>query len=174
MRTANRILAAVVAILLLAGGILLAVEIVIGLAGGDSRVIPYDTWYREAREHGWSSTPVRWLLVGLGAVGAAILLMQLLPRRPSTLPVATDDDTEFVVTRPSLESSLAHAAERIDGIDRAKARVRKGAVAVKARSHRRTLGDLPAQVTAVVRALHDELQPNRSRTVRVDVDYRKN
>jgi Family of unknown function (DUF6286) len=170
VRTVNRIVAAVLALGLLVGGVLLTVEIILGLAGRDPWIIPWDTWYREARQNAWSATSVRWLFYGLGAAGVVLLALQLLPRRPTTLPVASDSDADVVVVRKNLESTLARAATRIDGVNRASTRVGKTSVAVKARSHRRDPGDLATSVADAVRRTHDALQPNQTRDVRVQLD----
>ncbi len=173
MRTVNRIVAALLALALLVGGVLVAVEIVLGLAGRDPWIIPWDTWYRDARQHDWATTSVRWLFAAIGAAGIALLGLQIFPRRPMTLPFGSDSDGEVVIRRKSVESTLARAATRIDGVDRASTRLGKTTVAVKARSHRRDPGDLAGVVTDAVRNAHQRIQPTQTRDVRVQLNHRK-
>ncbi len=172
MRTVNRIVAALVALAFLVGGVLVAVEIVLGLAGRDPWIIPWDAWYRDARQHDWATASVRWLFAAIGAAGVALVGLQIVPRRPATLPFRSDNDGELVIGRKSVESTLARAATRIDGVDRASTRLGKTTVAVKAHSHRRDPGDLAGVVTDAVRNAHHRLQPNQTRDVRVQLKHR--
>jgi hypothetical protein len=146
MRLANRVLAAVLGLAVLAGGLIVAVEIVV--AGFDRRpwVLPHDDWYRSARLRTWDAAPPRWIFIGLLAAGLALLVLQLARRRPSALAL-TPGAVPADVGRRSLERSLAREAARVDGIAAAKAKVRKERAEVVATSGRRQTGDLPPVVT---------------------------
>ncbi len=146
MRIANRVLAAVLGLALLVGGLIVAVEIVV--AGFDRRpwVLPHDEWYRSARLRTWDAAPPRWIFIGLLVAGLALLLLQLARRRPSALAL-TPGAVPADVGRRSLERSLAREAARVDGIAAAKAKVRKERAEVVATSGRRQAGDLPPVVT---------------------------
>ena len=141
MRLVNRVLAAVLALGLLVGGLAVAVEIVV--AGFDRRpwVLPHDDWYRSARLRTWDSAPPRWIFIGLVAAGLLLLFVQLARRRPAALAL-TPGAVPADVGRRSLERSLAREARTVDGIAAAKAKVGKDKAEVVASSNRRQTDDL--------------------------------
>jgi hypothetical protein len=152
MRIANRIIASVIGVLLLAGGVLTAVEIAIAYAGGSRWVLPYDAWYRHARSDSWDSGGVRGLLIAVALIGLTILILQLLRRPPATLTIRSDTDATYSVRRRSVERSLVRSAEGLDGIDTARAKIDRRTVRVKARSNRRLPGDLKVALERSVNA----------------------
>lgn len=171
MRVANRVLAAVLGLVLLAGGLLVAVEIVV--AGFDRRpwVLPHDRWYTSARMRSWESAPPRWILIALVAAGLALLVSQLARRRPSSLAL-TPGGVPADVGRRSLERALVREASRIDGVARAKARVGEGRADVVARSNRRQTGDLGPRVTEVLDRRMSAIGLARPPAIRVKVQGR--
>ena len=171
MRIANRVLAAVLGLALLVGGLIVAVEIVV--AGFDRRpwVLPHDEWYRSARLRTWDSAPPRWIFIGLVAAGLALLLFQLARRRPTALalgPGAVPAD----VGRRSLERSLAREATRVDGVAAAKARIGKDKAEVTASSTRRQTGELEPVVSQAVDRRLASIGVARPPAVRVKVQGR--
>jgi hypothetical protein len=146
VRIANRVLAAVIALGLLVGGLIVAAEIVV--AGFDRRpwVLPHDDWYRSARLRAWDSAPPRWIFIGLIAAGLILLFLQLAGRRPTALALAPGA-VPADVGRRSLEKSLAREATTIDGIAAAKATVGKERAQVVASSNRRQTDDLEPVVS---------------------------
>lgn len=145
MRVANRIIAAVLALGLLVGGLLVAVEIVV--AGFDRRpwVLPHDEWYRSARLRAWDSAPPRWIFIGLVIAGLLLLVLQLARRRPTALAL-TPGAVPADLGRRSLEKALVREAGRVDGIAAAKAKVREDRADVVASTNRRQPGDLGPRV----------------------------
>lgn len=171
MRVANRVLAAVLGLGLLVGGLIVAVEIVV--AGFDRRpwVLPHDDWYRSARLRTWDSAPPRWIFIGLVAAGLALLFIQVARRRPTALalsPGAVPAD----VGRRSLERSLAREARRLDGIAAAKARVGKDKAEVVASSNRRQTDDLEPVVSHALDQRMAAIGLARPPAVRVKVQGR--
>lgn len=171
MRVANRILAAVLALALAVGGVLVAVEIVV--AGFDRRpwVLPHDRWYTSARLRSWESAPTRWIFIGLVAAGLLLLLLQLARRRPATLalaPGAVPTD----LGRRSLEKALVREATRIDGVGAAKAKVDEDKVQVVATSNRRQTADLEPTVAQALDRRMAALGLARPPAVRVKVHGR--
>ncbi|HUR22383.1 MAG TPA: DUF6286 domain-containing protein [Acidimicrobiales bacterium] len=153
MRVANRVLAAVLALALLVGGLVVAVEIVV--AGFDRRpwVLPHDDWYRSARLRSWDSAPPRWIFIGLITAGLVLLFIQLARRRPAVLAL-TPGAVPTDVGRRSLERSLAREARTVDGIAAAKAKIGKEKAEVIASSNRRQTDDLePALSQALDRRM---------------------
>ena len=146
MRIANRVLAAVLALALLVGGLIVAVEIVV--AGFDRRpwVLPHDDWYRSARQRTWESAPPRWIFIGLIAAALVLLFVQLARRRPTVLPL-TPGAVPADLGRRSLERSLVREARSVDGIAAAKAKIGKEKAEVVASSNRRQTDDLEPAVS---------------------------
>lgn len=171
MRVANRVLAAVLGLALLVGGLVVAVEIVI--AGFDRQpwVLPHDDWYRSARQRTWDSAPPRWIFIGLIAAGLALLLLQLARRRPAALPL-TPGAVPADVGRRSLERSLAREAARVDGISAAKTKIGKDKAHVVASSNRRQTDELEPAVTHAVDRRLAALGVARPPAVRVTVHGR--
>jgi hypothetical protein len=168
MRVANRVLAAVAALALLCGGLLVAVEIVVAGFWRRPWVLPHDEWYRSARLRAWESAPSRWLFVGLLVAGLLVLLLQLACRRPSTLPLAaTSVPTD--VGRRGRERGLAREASKVDGVTAAKARVRKERADVLASTGRRQTVGLGAAVAAALDRRVAALGLARPPAVRVKV-----
>jgi hypothetical protein len=147
VRVTNRLLAALLALALLAGGLLAAAEIVYGGARGRPLVVPWDEWFDGARDNAWSSRDVRVLSIVLLAAGVALLVLQVLRRGPQSLPVEGDGTgtarrlTVEANTR-SLERALPRAVGSVDGVDRARVSLSRTRVQVDVRTARRELGGL--------------------------------
>lgn len=171
MRIANRILATALALALLAGGLLVAVEIVV--AGFDRRpwALPHDDWYANARLHSWESAPTRWIFIGLTAAGLLLLFLQLARRRSSTLPL-TPGAIPTDLGRRSLERSLVRQATRVDGVAAAKAKVNDDRAEVSASSNRRQTADLEPAVAQALDRRMGALGLARPPAVRVKVQGR--
>jgi len=171
VRIANRVLAAVLGLGLLVGGLIVAVEIVV--AGFDRRpwVLPHDDWYRSARQRSWDSAPPRWIFIGLVAAGLALLLLQLARRRPAALAL-TPGAVPADVGRRSLERSLDREAARIDGVAAAKTKIGKDKAEVVATSNRRQAGDLEPAVSQALDRRLAAIGVARPPTVRVKVQGR--
>ncbi len=171
MRIANRILAAILALALFAGGLLVAVEIVV--AGFDRRpwVVPHNDWYTSARLRSWASAPPRWMFIGLVAAGLALLLSQLARRRPTVLALAPGS-VPADLGRRSLERSLVREASRVDGVSAAKAKIKDDRAEVVASSNRLQTDDLGPRVTQALDRRMGALGLARPPAVRVKVNGR--
>jgi hypothetical protein len=171
VRLVNRVIAAVLALALLVGGLLVAVEIVV--AGFNRRpwVLPHDRWYTSARLRTWESAPPRWIFIGLVVAGLLLLLLQVARRRPAALAL-TPGAVPTDVGRRSLEKSLGRAAGRVDGVASARAKVDGEKVEVVASSNRRQTDDLGPRVTQVLDRRLSTLGLARPPAVRVKVHGR--
>jgi len=168
VRVLNRIVAAVLALALLVGGLLAAVEIVV--AGFDHRpwVLPHDHWYHSARTRSWESAPTRWLLIGLVAAGLLLLLLQVAKRRPTALPLIPAT-VPADLGRRSLERALVRAASRVDGVSSAKVRVDGDQAEVVAATNRRQTAELHPRLSAALDRRVASLGLARPPAVRVKV-----
>jgi uncharacterized protein DUF6286 len=171
MRIVNRVLAAVLALALLVGGLLVAVEIVVAGFDRSPWVLPHDEWYRSARTRSWDAAPPRWIFIGLVVAGLALLLLELARRRPAALPL-TPAAVPADVNRRSLEKALVREANRVDGVAGARARVGAEKADVVAITNRRQEGDLPARVQAALDRRLSALGLARPPAARVKVNAR--
>ncbi|RJL32387.1 DUF6286 domain-containing protein [Bailinhaonella thermotolerans] len=131
--------------LTLAGG-LTAAEVVSALAGRPLRAVPYDrlagiTWGDRAT-----------MIAGAGTLvtGLALAAAGLLPGRARLIPVETADPHLVIgMTRRGLRNSLAAAVAAVEGVERARVRLRRGRVHIVATTGSLTTDGL---VSAIRRA----------------------
>ena len=124
MRLTNRIGAAVLGLVLVAGGLLLAVETAVIATGAPPWPLPVDQWWR-----GWTRLEVgdRRVLVGalvVAAIGLIVLATQLRRWRPDRLVVAGRGQPVWRLSRRSVQRRLAVAADGVSGVRDARVRVR--------------------------------------------------
>jgi hypothetical protein len=120
----RRVLPSVItAVVLLALGLIAAIEIISALVGGPARLLPYDSAGRWAATTRWNDTGTIVAGTILSLLGLLLLLIALVPGRPRFIPLLTGDrDLVIGMHRRSFTRALAHAAESVAGIDSAKAR----------------------------------------------------
>jgi hypothetical protein len=167
----NRIVSAVVALALLVGGVLVAVEIVVAAFGRDPWVVPHDRWHRATLTHSWDGPATRWVCIGLILAGLLLLGLQAARRRATALPLGAGP-TRADIGRRSLERSLARAAARVDGVARARARVRPGRAEVVAVTNRRRADELRPRLAEAVEQRLRSLALAQAPEVRVRVHAR--
>jgi hypothetical protein len=152
-----RALAALVALCLLTLAVVAAVEILAAWAGQGSWVIPRQRWLDELRTRSWDDPWVRAAFGAAGMIGLALFLSQLWPRRPAALAVRAEANgqgpvqlqvagqqppeapvrVEADIERRALESRLARAAHTVDGVRKARAKVRRRDVVVEVDTRRK-------------------------------------
>jgi hypothetical protein len=125
MRTANRVGALLLGLLLLAVGLLVVVEAVLVAAGRGPWLLPLDAWFTVLT----STTPAdsRFLAVsiGVGVLGLAIFAAQVRPWPPHLVAVNTArPDETWSMARHSVERRVAASADAVTGVRDARARVR--------------------------------------------------
>jgi len=174
MRAANRIIAAVVALLLAVAGIVAAIEIVAAAGGrNDSVLVNWPGWYDDAIARPWNDSAVRAVGVGLVVAGLALLLLQLVRRPPRQLRM-TPGRTDLVaeVDRRSLERSMRRTVSDLDGISRSSARIDRSRLVVRAQSNRRDTTGLDQIVGEHADERLQTMQLEQPPTVGVGVDRR--
>ncbi len=134
IRIVDRIVAGLVALVLLVGGVLVAIEIALQAAGREEPwVLPWDTWYREGLETPWSDPTVRAVCVGLLVAAVLLLALQFARRRPSALPVRPRADSVQVdLDRRGLEHWLEARLAKVGGVGSVSVRARRRSVRVRA------------------------------------------
>jgi hypothetical protein len=147
VRVLSRLIALAVALALVVGGVVVAVEIAIADFRSEPWLIPYDEWYQSARVNAWSSPTTRRLALALTAAGLLLLLLHLVRRRPMVLPMEAGGSLHHAdLNRRGVERSLVRAVSRVDGVASAKARISSNRTRVTASTNRRLPGDLEARV----------------------------
>ncbi|QDB78376.1 hypothetical protein FE251_02530 [Georgenia wutianyii] len=155
MALLNRILSVLLALALLLGGLLAAVEIVLALLGRPSWVLPHEQWSTWLGEQTWDTDPVRAGLVALALLGLLLLWPALRRGKPSALSLpprsqGTPAGVSVSASRRGIETSLATAARRTSGVSAARAQVSRRRATVRARTATRSPGTLHAEVSSAV------------------------
>ncbi|TDB88597.1 DUF6286 domain-containing protein [Actinomadura sp. 7K534] len=162
--------AMVAALLLTAGGVLTAIEVISTLLDRPVRVFPYG-WVSDAA---WDDWYVLAIFGALAALGLFFLLAALLPGRSRTVPLHGGDPALVMgVSRRGLRRAVAAAAEEAPGVSGV-ARVRLGRrrVTVVAETPVHEPAGLHEGVAETVRDRLDRLEPLPDRSVRVRMLHR--
>jgi Family of unknown function (DUF6286) len=175
VRTLTRLVSAVVALLLLAGGLLAALEIAAaGLGRDDDLALPWRDWRREALETPWEDPAVRVTLVAVLAVGLLLLFLLLVPRAPRGLPlVPRVEGASADLDRAGLERWLGARLGRVDGVAGPSVRVRRGGVRVRVSTPGRETGSVELGVRAAAETALADLGLVSVPPVRVSVIPRR-
>jgi hypothetical protein len=115
-----RLLSTLLALALIAVGVVLVVEIVSAWLGSGWAVLPDDTAERLSRTRWDERTPVL-VFAAMALVGLLALTAGLWRRPPLTVPLESDDD--IVVERYSLERSVRRRLDQLDGVTASRVRV---------------------------------------------------
>lgn len=131
MRTATRLLALVLGLVLAAGAVFVAVEAVLLYRGQDALLVPRTQWNRSLGSLQWGDGGLRTVAIVLVAVGAVLVLMQLVPRRVLRLPVRSAADRPTWISKRSVRRLLVDTAEADGDVIEASAKLgrRRGVVA---------------------------------------------
>lgn len=147
----SRLVAAVLAVGITAAGVITVIEVVAAATGHRQVVLGYQSAYRYGLHNTWHATSVRVILVTAGVIGLVLLAIAFGRQPPLVLALAGEASDETEVTRrSSLEQALGRAAAGVDGIARAKARLRRRRITVSADANRRDTAGLKDAVRAEV------------------------
>ena len=114
MRTFDRVLSVLLALLLVTLGVLIPVEVVRGLAGADP-LLPYSQVADFFRERSWSSGLIITISAIVAGLGLLLVLAELKRRRPTQIILSTDSEEVTVdISRRSLARAVANAATSTD------------------------------------------------------------
>lgn len=167
VRTTNRIVSALLAVALVIGGILVAVEVVLSALDRDHWVLPHEDWARNARETVYTDRSARILFLLLALAGLALLLLELVRRRPPALRLTDrDGDVRADLDRRGIERWLATRLTDVEGVAGTKAKITRRAVEVKAQTPQRDVGDIQRRLEGAAQENLDQLglaQPLRAR-----------
>jgi hypothetical protein len=124
MRRVNRIATALVGLLLVGLGLLVALEVALIAAGRRPWPVPVDQWYASLRSTTLANRLVLVVAIAVAALGLIVLIAQLWPRRPDRLLTGDPDGVRWWVSRRSVERRTAAAAQSLVGVSRVRAAVR--------------------------------------------------
>jgi hypothetical protein len=119
--TLRRLLALLLAVALVAAGVLLLVEVVAAWFGRGP-VLLSETATATWRTTAWDDAAVVWTAVGVGVVGLLCLTIAVWPDNPTTVPTRLDD---VELERRPLEQVLRRELQAVDGVADATVRVRR-------------------------------------------------
>ncbi len=158
MTLANRIVSALLALLLLLGGLLAAAEIVLAQLGRQPWLVPHQEWSAWLSEQTWGSAPVRSILAGALIVGLLLILVAVRRGKPALLPLPSERDpgVRVTATRRGVEKSIANVARDVEGVSAANASASRRRVTVTATATKPS-SRLADEVTSAVTGRLDTL-----------------
>jgi len=168
------VLSALLALLLVVGGLLVAVEIVLAQLGRQALLIPSSAWASWLGGQTWDTFTVRLVLAGLVVVGLLLLILALRPGKPRRLALpATGSNLHVSIARRALQQNLADTAARASGVASASAKAGRRTVTVTATTANPNNTEVQKAAQAMVnqrleqlglaRRLHSRVRIERSR-----------
>jgi hypothetical protein len=179
MRHANRVLAALLSLALIAAGVLLIIEVIAGRLGNHPAVVDWRPAYDWAKRTTWNAGSIRVACAVLIVLGLALLIAELKPARVSRLAAdpaqagAAGIDTAY--TRRGLAAAVRSAVTGVDGVRGASVKVRRRKVTVAATTTARdktTARSLRDPIVAAARQRLTALKLRRTPAVSVRVTPR--
>lgn len=166
MRTTNRILSIVLAIVLVVGGLVLAIEAAVVAANEPPALVPRDRWYAWARGLRLDSSMFLTIAGIVAVVGLILLVLQLRPWRPDRVQTDTASGTPMWISRASVERRVDAAAESV-GVNHARATVQGKPARWRVRLRGAAGSNQGDMVMRAVRAELDRLYAPRDTQVRL-------
>nr|WP_157553979.1 DUF6286 domain-containing protein [Herbidospora sakaeratensis] len=155
LRPRRKVPAAIAALVLFAAGLLIAVGTISALFGHPVRIVPYDRVVAWASATTWQDNAVMAAAGAVGIVGALLILIGAVPGRTRLVALRSGDPDMIISTpRRMLARVLGTVAAQVDGVRRARARIRGRQVTVHAGTD---LRDTAAVRERVRDAVEDEL-----------------
>ncbi|CAN5256978.1 hypothetical protein BH18ACT4_BH18ACT4_12390 [soil metagenome] len=171
MRTLNRLVLLVLGVASVAVGVITLVEIVLARTDSGAWVIPRSRWDATLADARWSDNGVEMAGIGLLAVGALLVVTQLLPRRPLEFPVHDPrPGRRTVLERRSFESLLTRAVLEDRDVSAARVQVKGRRTKVQATAaHGADLAAIRARLPRALEAESTALGVQGQREYAVDV-----
>jgi copper chaperone CopZ len=128
----RRILALVIAVTVVAAGVVLIVEVVAAWFDAGP-VLLSDTATATWRTTAWDDPAVVWTAIGIGVVGVLCLVAALWPDTPTTVPSRLD---QVELERRPLEHTLQRQLQAVDGVADAAVSVRRSRATARVDTNR--------------------------------------
>lgn len=149
LRPARTPAGATVALTLTAALAITAVEVATALVGRPLGLLPVDRLIELAERSSWRDLSLGAL--GLAAAGLVLLLLAAVPGRCTLVPVeATDPNIVIGITRSGLRRTLRNVAQEVDGVNKAKVRLRRRTIEVTVRTGPESTGSMLRHVGTAV------------------------
>jgi hypothetical protein len=136
MRHANRVLAALLSLALIVGGVLLIIEVIADRVSHHPAVVDWHPAYDWAKRTTWNRSSVQVACVVVIVLGLVLLIAELKPARVSRLAAdpaqAGAAGVETAYTRRGLAAALRSAVTGVDGVRAASVKVKRRKVTVAA------------------------------------------
>jgi Family of unknown function (DUF6286) len=172
-RPSRKVPAAVTAVLLTAAALATAIAAVAAATRGRAQQPPL-TWLTPLGRARWDDPATLITAAVACLLGLLLLALALTPGRPRLIALASEDpQTVTGITRAGLRRHLATVAVGVDGVSRARVRLGRRRVQVKAATPLRDARELPGQVTQALTTRLEELRPLRPVRVHVNVRERE-
>lgn len=176
MRLINRLLAALLSIALIVGGVLVLIEILADRIVARPALIHWHGAYDWAARTRWDQNSVRVTCIVIAVVGLILLLVELRRGKPARLPTVSDI-TDAAYTRRAVAATVRSAVDGVDGITHTAVTVKRRKIKVAATTagrQRYTAQSLQEPVTDAARQRLDtlELSPAPALSVRIETRSR--
>ena len=166
--------AVVVATLLAVLAAMVAAEVVSHLLDRPLGLLPAAELARLGRDTSWNDPLALALSAAASVIGLLLLLLAFLPGRAQAVAVTAGRPDLLMGVTPQAVARIAEdAAARVEGVSRARARVRADRIRVRADSPLRENGHLPDQVRQAVSERVGQLGLLRRPRVRVTVRHER-
>lgn len=143
-----RLFSALLALSLVAAGVIVVVEVAAARLGIGWTILPSDT-VQKLRDRAWDDQAVVLTIVAVAVVGLVALLVGLWPRAPLTVPITGIPGASY--ERYALERSVTRRLEAVDGVTGARVRAGRRRVTARVDTNRRFRPDeLRAEVESVL------------------------
>lgn len=174
VRTTNRIVSALLAIALLVAGLVIAVEVVLAALDKEHWLLPHEDWARSARETAYSDRSAKIFFLLLALAGLALLLLELVRRRPPALRMAgRGSGLDADLDRRGIERWLSTRLADVEGAAGAKAKITRKAVEVKAQTPQRDVADVQRRLERAAQDNLDQLDLAQPLSARAKVTSRR-
>ncbi|RCG25343.1 alkaline shock response membrane anchor protein AmaP [Sphaerisporangium album] len=164
--------ATVTALLLALAALVTLIGAVAAATGANMRTVPWTSFADFAA--GPVDDPAHLATASAALVlGLLLLGLALVPGRTRVVPLASDDPrTVTGMTEGGLRRHLATVAAGVDGVSRARVKLRRRVVHVRAVTPLRDPGGLPGEITEAVGERLDEMRPLKPMRVRVHISQK--
>lgn len=133
MRRLDRLVALILALALAAAGVLAGIETMLLVLGQPALVIPRRTWAHQLDSLRWDDATLGAVAAAVAAVGVVLLLLQIVPRRPSRVLLAAGAPAGTWVSRRSLAARGEWEILRVHQVDAARVRLGRRRLRAKVR-----------------------------------------
>ncbi|WP_248964411.1 DUF6286 domain-containing protein [Sphaerisporangium perillae] len=170
----HRTLPATLAALLLAAAAMVTMVGAVAMATRAQTHLPTVAWLAPLGRARWDDPAALTTAAVICVIGLAMLVAALTPGRARVIPL-TSEDPQMVtgITRTGLRRHLTAVATAVDGVSRARVRLRRRGAQVTVATPLRDVGELPGEVGQAVEGRLEDLRPLRPIPVTVTVRRRE-